>query len=551
MKHRTVEQLLAVPYGRSLDDEAGLSEHLQRCPDCRRIAAEYERQDSFFRRIRIAPPPSLRAPVLQRIAETPSRRSLLSQARRLPGGASIIVSTAAVVLLVAALLAHQRHLTGTSMGHRYTIPPAVQRLAARLGVTGTPVVGDQKQGMNGPWYIWPPRSSGSGRQALYISDYYAAREWHYFNGPAAGAPVTGSHAKRLSTSDAIRIASRFLQRAGAEPPRLRPQVKTGWHATVIGGTGLCCFSDLDVISWGETTVYVADNGGVVQAEVYGPRLMPTRFRGCGSARYDGNGVDVGTRCFNYAQAARRQMALSLGGHGPTQADPQEVARAFLYGSRLAGPRFTALMRIRLQERDAGKAVYVASFNAGHLSRLAGIAYRVTVVPAFPGLLGSVWEVVDVEPIIVETPHSGPSPAQMIAQYFRDINARRYHDAYLLEAPCGIAIPVLNGPGQQPVGAGGFGGRGAWKPERAAQRYGAMTSARVTGITQIHFPLLDHYHVLTFAVRGWFTFDYSHVPPIGMKHRSGYHVIKLAMWQCSGQWGIEPWLYSGSGGLTWQ
>jgi hypothetical protein len=145
-----------------------------------------------------------------------------------------------------------------------------------------------------------------------------------------------------------------------------------------------------------------------------------------------------------------------------------------------------------------------------------------------------------------------SPQIMLRAYFAALNAHHYYAAWALEAPCGITIPVPNGPGA-PMGSEGYAGRGTWQrvPARFA-RHPILASAHVTAIKPLHIPLLARHHVLAFGVSGRYTFDYSLVPWANMKHRDGFHVVKIALWQCHGRWGIEPaaWLVGSGGELTW-
>lgn len=113
--------------------------------------------------------------------------------------------------------------------------------------------------------------------------------------------------------------------------------------------------------------------------------------------------------------------------------------------------------------------------------------------------------------------------------------------------------VSNGPGG-PVGSAGFEGRGnIWSPPRGAiAQHPILAAARVTGINPLHIPVLQRNHILTFGVSGWFRFDYTAVPWANDTHRTGFHSIKIAIWQCNGQWGIESgWVSSGGGPLNWK
>ncbi len=147
-----------------------------------------------------------------------------------------------------------------------------------------------------------------------------------------------------------------------------------------------------------------------------------------------------------------------------------------------------------------------------------------------------------------------SPRQMLAQYFAALNAHRYHDAWLLEAPCDVTVYISNGPGA-PMGSEGYGGRGTgpWRPAPARfTRHPILASAHVTKIAQLHIPILNRHHILTFGVSGRYTFDYSEVPAANMRHNNGFHVVKIAMWRCNGRWGVEgqAWLVGSGGELTW-
>jgi hypothetical protein len=141
---------------------------------------------------------------------------------------------------------------------------------------------------------------------------------------------------------------------------------------------------------------------------------------------------------------------------------------------------------------------------------------------------------------------------MLWTYFADLNAHRFHAAWLLEAPCGVSYTVSNGPGA-PVGSAGFAGRGKWlAPRGAALRHPILAAAHVTSIKRLHIAILDRNHIAAFAVSGWFRFDYSAAPYANDTHKTGHHMVKIAMWQCNGHWGVEPtyWESSGGGPLNW-
>lgn len=145
-----------------------------------------------------------------------------------------------------------------------------------------------------------------------------------------------------------------------------------------------------------------------------------------------------------------------------------------------------------------------------------------------------------------------TPRRMVARYFAALNAYHFYAAWKLEAPCGVTFSISNGPGA-PVGSAGYPRRGAWLPVPTAQaRHPILASAHVTTITRLHIPILTRNHILAFGVSGWYRFDYSRVPWANMKHKNGFHVVKIAVWRCHGRWGVEPqvWLVGSGGELNW-
>lgn len=148
--------------------------------------------------------------------------------------------------------------------------------------------------------------------------------------------------------------------------------------------------------------------------------------------------------------------------------------------------------------------------------------------------------------------STPAPHVLVARHFADLNAHRLYAAWRLEAPCGVSLTVSNGPGA-PAGSASYAGRGAWVlPHGPLARHPVLASARVKRITRLHIPILDRNHILAFGVAGWFRFDYRGVTFANDRHRSGWHVIKIAVWKCNGRWGVEPtyWEFASGGELNW-
>ncbi len=76
-------------------------------------------------------------------------------------------------------------------------------------------------------------------------------------------------------------------------------------------------------------------------------------------------------------------------------------------------------------------------------------------------------------------------------------------------------------------------------EVAAQRQPKHSvSTRLANSMRLHIPVYDRNRVLAFAVRGRFHFDYSAVgsaTSFNNPHKSGFHIVEIAMWQCNGRW----------------
>jgi hypothetical protein len=184
-----------------------------------------------------------------------------------------------------------------------------------------------------------------------------------------------------------------------------------------------------------------------------------------------------------------------------------------------------------------------------LAALIGTTLLPALAPS-PTLAGSSYTVVRKKSLLTNSQLVG-----IAARYFGYLNAHRYYAAWQLEAPCRVTFSVPNGPGS-PVGSESYAGRAPWTsrlPRTANQSI--LVSAEVASIARLHIPVLDRNHVLAFAVRGWFHFDYSAVgsgASFNYRHKSGFHIVKIAMWQCNGRWGIEPsyWLIAGGGELNW-
>ncbi len=298
-------------------------------------------------------------------------------------------------------------------------PAAARQLALRLHVQGPYVVGDQAGGLGRPWTVWfpghvPSHGEVAGVQqgwiplrrgvALFVGPRGARGEFHYFDFsavPHAGREATQGdeyHGPRLRQSQVLRVALSWLRRAGAPVPTGHLRIISTSGMTSIGGTGLCCFRFLYVVYWGgfldrwgfirnaKGAIYIADAGEVVQADT--SRSLDTNrqqfSRPCsGNEPRDRNGVSIGSWCFNYASAVHDLIIAAIGNHSPWVDNPAYIAALFTPSARIEA---SAIQRISLSPQ---RAVYRASYG--------GESYRLTLVPAFPGLVKSVWELVDVKP----------------------------------------------------------------------------------------------------------------------------------------------------------
>ena len=295
----------------------------------------------------------------------------------------------------------------TTMAAAAQVPPAAAILALHLHIGTRAIVGDQPRGRGGPWAIWLTTRRGSveaAGQVLSTGPKGAAGPSHYYYPRALHHNKDVLHGRIVSASEAVKIARSWLRKAGVEAPRGKLHVVTGANVTVIGlANGLCCFETaLTRVSWGgavdqfgrsnaSATVYVANGGTVVQADVKNRKMSPTFASGevsspCpGHTTRDRNAVAVGLWCFSYPAAADLQMMVSVGAHETWARDPRQIGNGFTRGSRIRGG-----------EQGPLHAVSVTSRRAVYSIRVRGMMYRLTLVPAFPELPGSIWELTRVE-----------------------------------------------------------------------------------------------------------------------------------------------------------
>ncbi len=326
-----------------------------------------------------------------------------------------LVSTLLAMSLATALaspLASAAHHAGSGPA-----PPAAQLLARRLGITSHPFVGSQPAGIPRGWTAWFPRAVkpawlGPGNvpsrhlaltgPALFAGPLGARGEFHYYNPGSVEHRGDRYRGAPLTRARGIHLAYAWLHAVGAPIPHGSPYVQVRSGMTVIGGTGLCCYRSLAVLSWNgkrdsfgnvwsaANMIYVADAGMVVEADI-GPLMTSSGYgfsHPCaGQTHRDTTGIVVGPWCFDYANAVRTMIIGDIGGHSSWVDDPAylaEIDAASLnhqgYNPKLTGPRRQLIL-------GSQRAVYVQAYK--------GVPYRMTFVPAFPGLIGSIWELVRV------------------------------------------------------------------------------------------------------------------------------------------------------------
>ena len=295
----------------------------------------------------------------------------------------------------------------------HRVPLAAQELARRLRLRSTPVVGDQPGGSGRPWTVWfprtiPPASIGPGNvphrylyasgPALFSGPRGALGEFHYFNASPLTRELGGDryHGPPLTRARAVTIALHWLHTADAPIPKAPMHVSVGMGTTDIGGTGLCCFKSLATVYWGigsslgsfskeaQYDVYVADAGTVVQVDMGASAAegAETTAHPCPGDQRDRNGVALGRWCFSYPAAARGIIFSEVSYHDGWIHDPDMLAPLPL---TVAHGHVGPLRRISL---TSARAVYRRS--------VSGTTYQVTLVPAFPGLVGSTWETARVQ-----------------------------------------------------------------------------------------------------------------------------------------------------------
>lgn len=277
-------------------------------------------------------------------------------------------------------------------------PSPALALAARLGVPGMPYVGDRANSIGGPWSIWLQATAHGPRgRALSVGPLGARGRFDYFDISAQPRARDPYHGRALPAARAIRLARAWLRHAGAPLPAGIPRVERS-HTTIMGGTGLCCFTTLAVVHWGgqleapgivyggTTTIYVADAGRVVQADV-GWLDKSTSGATCRDQTHrDRYGVPLGSSaCLEYPALAGETMTMDIGGHMPWRGNPRSLAETFAYALKLAPnpDRFT----FHVNRESASTAVYTIG---GH-----GRKYRLTLIAAFPGLRGAAWQIAKV------------------------------------------------------------------------------------------------------------------------------------------------------------
>lgn len=252
------------------------------------------------------------------------------------------------------------------------------------------------RGSRGQWVLWFPGVNSRGRcgytgmPALFAGPRGAHGPFHFFDSsPLTHCGVDPYQGPRLSRSRTIGVALAWLRHVGAAAPKNAMHVYLYSGTTLIGGTGLCCFRSLGLVNWGagptrqhflpapRNAVYVADRGTVVQVDRDGPAAAEAAAHPCAGAHRDHHGVMVGPSCFSYAAAGNVAFSL-IGGHDGWRADPEQVALTALNGVAAKSDP------IRQITRSQTRAIFRLTARR--------TSYDVALVPAFPGLAGTPWEI---------------------------------------------------------------------------------------------------------------------------------------------------------------
>lgn len=308
------------------------------------------------------------------------------------GGA--IARRGGAFLFAAALVFPAPLIAGPSR----SLPPAAVTLAARLGVHERGFVGNQPAGTGRPWVVWLSGPSSAAGVALSTSKIGARGAFDFYS---VGTRPRGGQfyvAHPLPVAAAVDIAQTWLRRAGVTPIRGTQKVWKGSTTFIAGSTALCCYQRLVIVTWAlrgprahkMAEVSVDEHGSVVQADVRGRTTLTNPDVGQSfpcprRARLDANGVAVGKWCFRYSGAAELQMLGAVADKAKWRSDPRQVALSFLQRSavRLGTARFVGRGNL-------------TALSAAFRIRVGRDEYRSILVPAFPGLSDSVWELVQVE-----------------------------------------------------------------------------------------------------------------------------------------------------------
>jgi len=277
-----------------------------------------------------------------------------------------------------------------------SVPPAAALLAARLHVTGTPVIGNLAQGNERPWSVWGAPALSPATKILSAGplgargtfDYYFVGRKLWISHPSSRTPLPAARAKSLAVA--------WLLRLGAGVTQQVTHVLRGWSATIIGGTGLCCWNhSLDIVIFGDyldtfgtpivgrgALIYLDGAGRVIQANVVSGRRGPITCHD--HMRVDSRGAQVGSLCFDYATAI--PWGSLLGGHQPYLEGPGFAAEVAAVQARLYVAPID--VRLRIISTGHGRIVYQAARGR--------VAYRFTEVEAFPGWRLGPWPLVQTQ-----------------------------------------------------------------------------------------------------------------------------------------------------------
>ncbi|HLJ66987.1 MAG TPA: hypothetical protein VKX16_06470 [Chloroflexota bacterium] len=129
----------------------------------------------------------------------------------------------------------------------------------------------------------------------------------------------------------------------------------------------------------------------------------------------------------------------------------------------------------------------------------------------------------------------PTQAQLIAAYFKDLNAHHYRQARRLEATCAttVSLPTATGRMRIVLGAAGT------SPMTVIRSKRFVRAAHITSVKRVANVLTAAATYWIFRVGGTFTFAYPAATPAAQRLTSGRQQLTVIVRSCGGTWQIDP------------